>query len=183
MDVFVKALTGDIAHKWFDGQWYGWESLGNPPGGAVTSDPDAVSWGNGRIDLFVRGADNALAHKWYDSNGWQTDSTNCKGGMIWTNYPQTQSLIPFSTCRPDSLPSLVAIVREAEATHKHVHAFGSKWSFSDCAFTNDYVIDTGALNRELQPVTPALRPGQQSLDLYHVEAGITIRKAGRESPR
>ena len=65
----LRLSAGDIAHKWFDGQWYGWESLGNPPGGAVTSDPDAVSWGNGRIDLFVRGADNALWHKWFQ-NGW-----------------------------------------------------------------------------------------------------------------
>jgi murein DD-endopeptidase MepM/ murein hydrolase activator NlpD len=33
-----------------------------------TSDPGAVSWGNGRIDLFVHGEDNALWHKVYNGS-------------------------------------------------------------------------------------------------------------------
>src|SRR5215208_3747348 len=107
---------------------------------------------------------------------------SCKAGVEWKNYPNTQdlfpntpSLIPHSTCTPESLADVVAIVREAEANQKRVHAFGSKWSFSDCAFTSDYVIDTRQLNQELPQVKPALRPGQDSSLLYHVEAGITIR--------
>src|SRR3712207_2111750 len=75
---------------------------------------------------------------------------SCKAGVEWKNYPNTQDLFPnappspiaHSTCTPGSLADLVAIVREAEANQKRVHAFGSKWSFSDCAFTSDYVIDT-----------------------------------------
>jgi FAD binding domain-containing protein/PASTA domain-containing protein len=101
-------------------------------------------------------------------------TTNCKSGIAWTNYPQTQSSTPYSTCRPNSLAGLVAIVKEAESAHKHVHAFGSKWSFSDCAITNDYVIDTRDLNRVLPTIKPALRAGQ-SLDVWYVEAGINIR--------
>src|SRR5688572_4141517 len=50
----------------------------------------------------------------------------CSDGMLWTNYPSTQSLTPYSTCRPNSLADVAAIIREAEAAHKHVHAFGSK---------------------------------------------------------
>ena len=95
--------------------------------------------------------------------------------MLWTNYPATQSLTPYSTCQPKSLADIVSIVREAEAANKHVHPFGSKWSFSDCAFTTDYVIDTRGLNRELQTVQLALTSAGKSLLLYHVEAGITIR--------
>jgi hypothetical protein len=49
-------------HKWYDGGWSGWESLG----GVLRSDPDAVSWGEQRIDVFVRGTDRRLWHKWYD---------------------------------------------------------------------------------------------------------------------
>ncbi|MDP9314710.1 MAG: FAD-binding protein [Chloroflexota bacterium] len=101
-------------------------------------------------------------------------TTHCKAGVVWNNYPQTQSLIPESTCTPESLAGIVAIVREAEAAQKHVHAFGSKWSFSDCAFTSDYVIDTRQLFRAIQTVQRALRPGRSSR-VYHVEAGITIR--------
>ncbi len=99
----------------------------------------------------------------------------CRVGARWENYPNTLSLVPSSTCTPESLADIVAIVREAEAANKRVHAFGSKWSFSDCAIAKDYVIDTKQLNRELQTVKHALRPGQQSSHLYHVEAGITIR--------
>jgi hypothetical protein len=55
LDIFVKAVPGDIDQKWFDnGQWYEWEPLGNSPGDHVYF-PTAVSWGNGRIDIFARG--------------------------------------------------------------------------------------------------------------------------------
>jgi len=61
----------------------------------------------------------------------------CQSGVAWTNYPQTQSLVPYATCVPVSLAGLVAVVREAEAAGRHVHATGSRWSFSDCAVTGD----------------------------------------------
>jgi hypothetical protein len=41
-----------------------------PLGGAGTSSPKAVSWGEGRIDLFVRGTDAALYHQWFNGSGW-----------------------------------------------------------------------------------------------------------------
>jgi FAD/FMN-containing dehydrogenase len=111
-----------------------------------------------------------------------TGTPHCRTGVEWENYPNTQdlfpntpSLIPHSTCTPESLAGVVASVREAEAANKHVHAFGSKWSFSDCAFTSDYIIDTRQLAQELQTVQRALLPGQSPPRYYHVEAGITIR--------
>ncbi|MEH2385895.1 MAG: hypothetical protein V7K14_08975, partial [Nostoc sp.] len=62
LDVFVRGTDNALWHKWFDGGWSGWESLG----GILTSSPTAVSWSYGRIDVFARGTDNALWHQWFD---------------------------------------------------------------------------------------------------------------------
>ena len=62
LDVFARGTDNALCHRWYDGNWSGWESLG----GVLGSDPDAVSWDKDRIDVFHRGADNALWHKWYD---------------------------------------------------------------------------------------------------------------------
>ena len=59
-----KTTRISLAQSWWE-RWSGWESLG----GVLTSDPAAVSWGDGRIDVFVRGTDNALWHKWFN-DGW-----------------------------------------------------------------------------------------------------------------
>lgn len=64
LDIFACGQDNALWHKWYDGRWSDWESLG----GVITSDPGAVSWGNGRIDVFARGQDNALWHKWYDGH-------------------------------------------------------------------------------------------------------------------
>jgi hypothetical protein len=71
LDVFVKAVAGDIDWRsWLfqNGGWSDWNSIGNPRSGPVTGDPAAVSWGPNRIDLFVRGTDNVLWHNWYDGS-------------------------------------------------------------------------------------------------------------------
>jgi FAD binding domain len=102
-------------------------------------------------------------------------TAHCAADGTWINYPLTQDINPYRICTPLSLADVVATVREAEAARRHVHAFGSRWSFSDCAMTGDYLIDTTHLNRELQTVQHALRLGQSSSQLYHVEAGIRIR--------
>jgi FAD binding domain/Ig-like domain from next to BRCA1 gene/PASTA domain len=102
-----------------------------------------------------------------------TGMPNCQPGLPWSNYARTQSTTPAFTCAPVSLPGLVAVVREAEAVQQQVHAFGSRWSFSDCALTGGRVVDTAALSRPVQTVQAALR-SQQSPPLFHVEAGIQI---------
>jgi FAD/FMN-containing dehydrogenase len=100
---------------------------------------------------------------------------NCQSNVLWTNYPRTQELTPQSLCAPELLSDVVALVRDAEAGGRRVHAVGSGWSFSDCALTRDYLIDTTRMNRELQTVQRALRRGVNE-PLYHVEAGMTIRE-------
>ena len=68
--MFVRGTDNALWHRWFDGNWSGWESLG----GVLMSDPAAVSWGPNRIDVFVRGTDNALWHRWFDGDwsGWES---------------------------------------------------------------------------------------------------------------
>ena len=51
LDVFARGTDNALWHKWYDGGWLDWESLG----GVIASDPSAVSWGHGRIDVFARG--------------------------------------------------------------------------------------------------------------------------------
>ena len=57
-----------VSYRTGSGGSYGaWQSLD----GIVTSDPELVSWGAGRVDLFVRGADAALWHRgWTTASGW-----------------------------------------------------------------------------------------------------------------
>ena len=61
LDVFVHGFDNQLWHKWYDGNWSAWETLG----GRLTSDPTAVSWGPDRVDVFARFPDNALWHRWY----------------------------------------------------------------------------------------------------------------------
>ncbi len=102
-------------------------------------------------------------------------SSICSSNILWTNYPETQSLKPFSICTPETLDDTISIIQTAESGHQHVHAFGSKWSFSDSAITPDFLIDTTQLNKPIQTVQQALLSGLPPL-LYHVEAGITIQE-------
>src|SRR5579859_5735963 len=65
-DVFATGSNNALWHKWYDGTWHPWESLG----GNLASGPAAVSWGPGRIDIVaVDGPTHRIAHLWYDS-GW-----------------------------------------------------------------------------------------------------------------
>jgi hypothetical protein len=67
------------------GQYYAsWQTLG----GAVTSGPDASSWGSNRLDVFVRGTDNALYHKawagaWYGYDSLGGGLTSDPGVVSW----------------------------------------------------------------------------------------------------
>ncbi|MEV7628842.1 hypothetical protein AB0O15_37955, partial [Actinoplanes sp. NPDC089786] len=70
LDVFVRGADGALWHKWYNGEWHDWESLG----GELTSAPAVAAWGPDRLDVFVRGADGALWHKWYNGewHDWES---------------------------------------------------------------------------------------------------------------
>jgi C1A family cysteine protease len=67
--------------------WHGYENLG----GLLSSRPNAVSWGNNRIDVVVRGMDSAVYHKWWNGsswNGWESLGGQIQGAPTicsWAN--------------------------------------------------------------------------------------------------
>jgi hypothetical protein len=65
------------------------------------------------------------------------------------------------------------MVQSAENNSKKVHAFGSTWSFSDCAMTTDVALSTTLLYNPIQTVQLAI-VDPPSFPIFHVEAGITI---------
>jgi hypothetical protein len=77
LDVFARGGDGALWHKYHDGGWSEWESLGGSI--APGSGPAAVSWSFGRIDVFVRGTDNALKHRYYTGSWSAWESL---GGVI-----------------------------------------------------------------------------------------------------
>ena len=136
--------------------------------------------GNGKLWVTwkVDANSNAAWSPWSDfleeSN---EDAARCGAAVLWENYGRTQAITPEATCTPESVGGISALVQAAEAAGKRVHAFGSRWSFSGCAVTADYSINTRNLNRELRTVQRALLPDKFAppYQPYHVEAGITIR--------
>lgn len=90
LDVFLLGTDKKLRHKYYE-RGQGWSSgfanLGAPSGLTLNSDPDAVSWAEGRIDVFVRGSDNALWQLYYDG-GWSTWGT--LGGIL-TSGPAVSS--------------------------------------------------------------------------------------------
>ena len=83
IDTFVRGSDDALWHRWYDGGWSDWESLG----GVLTSGPAVASWAPGRLDVFARGTDNALWHRWYDGGwgGWES-----LGGVL-TSAPSAVS--------------------------------------------------------------------------------------------
>jgi hypothetical protein len=66
ISVFVRGTDNALWHKWFDGSWHDWESLG----GVLTSGPAAVSWDKNRIDVFAGVADTILGRTLWDGSSW-----------------------------------------------------------------------------------------------------------------
>jgi len=99
----------------------------------------------------------------------------CAPNTFWQNFEQTQVIHQCaSICTPRTVKDVVSIVTRAEANGQHVHAFGSSWSFSDCAMTPDVMVSTHMLNNPINTVQLAFN-GTQPPNVFHTEAGITIR--------
>lgn len=76
LDIFGIDSEGRLAHKWFDGNWKNWQTLGAYPGYGVVH---GVSWGPGRIDLFGMKQNGDLLHRLYSGgqwSGWHTMAGN-----------------------------------------------------------------------------------------------------------
>jgi hypothetical protein len=77
LDVFVRGTDNALWHRFFNGSWRDWESLG----GILTSGPAAVAWGENRIDVFAGIADTILGRKLWDGS-WRRD---------WEEWPYPDS--------------------------------------------------------------------------------------------
>ena len=68
VDAARRAGDGSVeVTTWTGTTWTGWTSIG----GYTLSDPEAVSWGAGRLDVFAVGGDRALWHRgWTTGSGW-----------------------------------------------------------------------------------------------------------------
>ena len=93
----------------------GWDSLG----GAVTSGPDASSWGASRLDVFIRGTDNGLWRRSFDGTSWS--SWEGLGGVLTAD----PSAISWGTNRID------VFVRGTTGELWHRTFDGSTWSAWD----------------------------------------------------
>lgn len=105
----------------------------------------------------------------------------------WRNWLGNVNYVVPGYFRPSNLRDLVWILAQAQAEGRKVKAVGRGWSFEDCAVSEDWVVDVGALDNTIPFLTdPAtgsaiLAPqwrerqfGASSEKLYHVEAGIRI---------
>ncbi|UKJ06413.1 hypothetical protein [Solitalea lacus] len=77
-------MDSALWHKWWDGAWHGWESLG----GIITTAPTVCSWASGRLDIFARGTNNSLFHKWWDGSWHNWEDLNAQvfgnpGAVSW----------------------------------------------------------------------------------------------------
>ena len=70
IDVFWRSASGTLLHRYrpAGGSWTRTLDLG----GAIASQPTAISWGKGRLDVFARGTDGAVWQRTYSSGAWGT---------------------------------------------------------------------------------------------------------------
>jgi glucose/arabinose dehydrogenase len=77
-----------VLHRmWTGSAWTAWTGLD----GVTTADPDASTWGGGRLDVFVRGVDDAVWHRAREGGGWGPWTT--LGGRL-TSAPTAVSWSP-----------------------------------------------------------------------------------------
>lgn len=89
VDVFGRGQNGNVWYSSFTAFQHTarWRDLG----GAITSDPAAVSWGPDRIDVFARSSRNSLEHIAFAGGNWS--GWEDLGGVI-TSGPAAATLGP-----------------------------------------------------------------------------------------
>jgi hypothetical protein len=66
-DVFARGTGNTLYHRaWTSSGWTAWQDLG----GALTSDPEALSRHDNQINVYVRSTDNAIWTKGWDGSAW-----------------------------------------------------------------------------------------------------------------
>ena len=62
LDIVARGADNTVWHKWFDGAWHGWESLG----GGAAGDPAVAAPASGQLGVFVTRTDN---NAWFSLYG------------------------------------------------------------------------------------------------------------------
>lgn len=118
----------------FDGSfrpaWYAFRSQTGAPapawhspvnlGGQIVGDPDASSWGWGRLDVFARGTNDALHTIYFDGTNWSGWSN--LGGPTLTSAP---GAVAWGPNRID------VVGRASDGTVAHWWYDGSKWNIDN----------------------------------------------------
>lgn len=94
----------------------------------------------------------------------------------WNNAVHSGGVDPMHLLTPKSLAELVTIVKKAESEGKRVRMTGSGHSFSDIAFTDDYLLSPTALGHPLPLDKSELVLGTKPGGCARVEAGIRLRE-------
>ena len=95
----------------------------------------------------------------------------------WQNYCATQKCNPRKIEYPHTVGELKAILAEAAQLNCSVRAVGSAHAWSDVELTDGILIETHGVWHPL-PLNPAtLRDPSTQREFFHVEAGMTIKKA------
>jgi len=77
-DVFWKYKASNLKHAYNqDGKWSDTVSLDT----VITSDPAAVSWGDGRLDVFYRQGAQTMGHKYWNGS-WGADTVDMTGATF-----------------------------------------------------------------------------------------------------
>jgi FAD/FMN-containing dehydrogenase len=98
----------------------------------------------------------------------------------WRNRHGNQSIDVARICEPDSLPDLVALVKQAEREKVSVRAVGSGHSWSDVALTDGYVVLPKKLRKPLPLREDLLRRQPKEPNRFvRVEGGMRIRELNR----
>ncbi|TRX59462.1 FAD-binding protein [Fulvivirga sp. M361] len=82
-------------------------------------------------------------------------------------------------CIPKSLQDVILLVKRAESENKRIKAVGSGHSFSDVAVPESYLVDLKKLDKLLSLDKDTIKPDFHTLNLVHVEGGMTVQKFNR----
>ncbi|WP_437721381.1 trypsin-like peptidase domain-containing protein [Sorangium sp. So ce861] len=120
--VFAKGSDNAIWHKYYDGGWSSWTSLG----GSLTSAPSATLTREGRLTVFAKGSDNAIWHKYYEG-GWSG----------WTSLGGPLASAPAATVTREGRLTVFARGTDNAIWHKYYDGGWSSWISLGGATTHD----------------------------------------------
>ena len=102
LDLFWRGPSGDLRHKWYDGDWGPGSDAGAqedalPVDAPLVAAPAVCSWGPDRLDIFWRDTSNRLHHLWYD-HGWGGQQVVRRNPRSHPTPPSPRSALTTCIC-------------------------------------------------------------------------------------